>query len=408
LLAVCLLLSLSPWLYIIRNTEGSQDFGGAHLGWLQKAAPADLQRASKDVDAKIAAVEERLSARLLKLEQLATKLPPLPPDDRVAQVPKSTSSAGASPAAAAAAPAAAAAAAAPGTGKGNAIVTALTKINNDYIALALVLQESVLAHAGPYDFSFVAIVMANAADKDLVGLTDRGWTILRADIPVPTKEIVGPLKSVIDKSGCCGPSELIKLHLFRMTEYERVLFFDSDAIVMGDLGELVRSSETLYTIDDGLGGGCINGGFLATTPVKETYTAMVATVRKGDFNTAGGAWGNTGTGWCYGGQTFQGVVPYYFKYVKKSAFRALNASIYNNMGKWCPKPGHDVPHKGSVSHVRSAHFTWCQKPFACAISGTDFCRALHAAFWRDFNRALDKDKKNPSLVELQRKHKACR
>ena len=40
-----------------------------------------------------------------------------------------------------------------------------------------------------------------------------------------------------------------------MTEYERVLFFDSDAIVMGDLGELVRSSETLYTIDDGLGGG---------------------------------------------------------------------------------------------------------------------------------------------------------
>ena len=40
-----------------------------------------------------------------------------------------------------------------------------------------------------------------------------------------------------------------------MTEYDRVLFFDADALVLGDLGELVRSPETLYTIDDGLGGG---------------------------------------------------------------------------------------------------------------------------------------------------------
>jgi hypothetical protein len=290
-------------------------------------------------------------------------------------------------------------------------VTALTKINKDYVASALVLQESVLAHGGPYDFSFVAIVMSSEPDKDLVGLTERGWTIFRADVPVLTKDIVGPLKSVIDKSGCCGPSELIKLNVFAMTEYERVLFFDADALILGDLGELVRSSETLYTIDDGLGGGCINGGFLVTTPMKEVFTSMVATVRKGDFNVAGGAWGNTGTGWCYGGQTFQGVVPYFFKYVKKSSrlpFRAMNASIYNNMGKWCPKPGQDVPYKGSnVNHVRSAHFTWCQKPFSCAISGTDFCRALHAAFWRDFDRALAKGN-SASLVALQKKHKSCR
>ena len=68
------------------HSKRSQDFGGAHLGWLQKAAPADLQRASKDVDAKIAAVEERLSARLLKLEQLAAKLAPTAYDDRGAQV----------------------------------------------------------------------------------------------------------------------------------------------------------------------------------------------------------------------------------------------------------------------------------------------------------------------------------
>jgi hypothetical protein len=291
-----------------------------------------------------------------------------------------------------------------------AIVTALTKVNVDYMGLALVLQQSVIDNGGDHPWDFVCIVPSDAKAEELKPMTEKGWKLLRTDLPVKVSQIEGPLKTVIEHSGCCGPSELIKLKVFSLTDYRRALFFDADALVMRPLDHLVNTDATQYVLDDGLGGGCINGGFLATTPSESVYDGLVATVHKGDFDTRGRAWGGKNVGWCWGGQTFQGVVPYYFKYIHNSTFEPLDNWHYNNMGKHSPnRPGEDIPFKGPIDDVVTAHFTWCQKPFRKECGRTPVCQGFFHKFWQSFDNAVAQDENNEALKNLapRRVDRAC-
>jgi len=296
-------------------------------------------------------------------------------------------------------------------GKKIAIVTALTQVNVDYMGLAVVLQQSVIDNGGDHPWEFICIVPSDAKDEELKPLTDSGWKIMRTEMPVQVSQIEGPLKDVIVHSGCCGPSELIKLRVFSLTDYRRALFFDADAIVLRRLDQLVNTDATQYVLDDGLGGGCINGGFLATTPSKAVYDGLVATVHKGDWHNNGMAWGGKGVGWCYGGQTFQGVVPYYFKYVQSSPFQPLDNWHYNNMGKHCPNhPGEDIPFDKPIDDVVTAHFTWCQKPFRRECGRTSVCQGFFHAFWKSYDNAVARDGgSNAALNKLaqNRVDRAC-
>jgi hypothetical protein len=52
---------------------------------------------------------------------------------------------------------------------------------------------------------------------------------------------------------------------------------------------------------------------------------------EGDFR-SGSAWGGSGIGWCWGGKTIQGVVPYYYHRVtEKGRAIMLDRCYYNTM-----------------------------------------------------------------------------
>lgn len=48
-------------------------------------------------------------------------------------------------------------------------------------------------------------------------------------------------------------------------------------------------------------------------PNKQIYEEILAVVRKGDFRYDGSGWEGSGVGYAYGGETIQGVLPFYFR-----------------------------------------------------------------------------------------------
>ena len=184
-----------------------------------------------------------------------------------------------------------------------------------------------------------------------------------------------------------------------------MVFFDADMLVLAPLDELVESPETLWTLDAHLGGNCINGGLLVTTPNRTVFDGLVSTLRGGDFR-SGSAWGGSGIGWCYGGQTFQGIIPYYFRSVlHRGDLRTLGAWEDNNNGVHGRQ---ETPYHGPLAGVRSVHFTWCRKPWECGVAlvgvvDTDFCHAIHARFWRHVDRLLSGRPDAPASSRLLRK-----
>jgi len=176
-------------------------------------------------------------------------------------------------------------------------------------------------------------------------------------------------------------------------------------------------------VDRNLGGNCVNGGWLVLSPAKAVYEKLVDIVREGDFR-EGSAWGGKNVGWCYGGQTFQGVIPYYFQYVHKDAkgpedekkyWREADSCIYNNMGdntnekgrdqatilfvgaRSNPGPNHNPNHNPNqatvpVKEVKTAHFTVCQKPwdFCWIGQGKPLCQEFHEEWWKVRNQ-LEKE-----------------
>ena len=209
-----------------------------------------------------------------------------------------------------------------------------------------------------------------------------GWKPKLVTTPINVPDIKGKvLRDSIEKSGCCGASELIKLEAFNL-DYDRVLLLDSDALIVDQMDDIIAKNETrvAWTMDENLGGGCINGGFLALTPSADDYRSLVNTIIEGDFRSSAG-WGGK-VGWCYGGQTFQGIIPYYFKFLHDSEngdrFIELNNAKYNYMA-------FEEDPRVSALDLKSVHFTVCQKPWNCYRGASDRCSLLHTMWWNERN-----------------------
>jgi hypothetical protein len=123
-------------------------------------------------------------------------------------------------------------------------------------------------------------------------------------------------RKLLPKSGCCGEHELVKLEALKLTDYVKVVMLDADSLVLQNIDDVISDpTDAIWTIDRYLGGGCINGGFLIAKPSVEVYDSMLAWVQEGIFYTGGPdipawggiGWNGSGTGYCYGGQTFQGA-----------------------------------------------------------------------------------------------------
>mmetsp|Transcript_51565 Transcript_51565/g.124475 ORF Transcript_51565/g.124475 Transcript_51565/m.124475 type:complete len:351 (-) Transcript_51565:13-1065(-) len=260
-------------------------------------------------------------------------------------------------------------------------------------------------------------------------LKDLGFTLIQRDTPVKVEEIAKDdpesfLRERISVNGCCGELELIKLEAFKLIQHPVVIHIDLDTLILKPLDGLIdlmiqhdndgphhpaqtisgkspsTSSTTdllptmwpekplpehvslLFTKDYNVvapkrDDKPYQGGFFMIKPSIETYNEFVDIVRKGDYHSKKG-WGSK-VGPFYGGMTVQGLLPYYYEYIKPGQSVELNRCIVNNMSD---KPRLEDParkiskcrtneetcedcRERPADDVMSFHFTICQKPWNC-------------------------------------------
>merc|ERR1711998_323476 len=115
------------------------------------------------------------------------------------------------------------------------------------------------------------------------------------------------------------------------------------------------------------------GGFLVIRPSVERFNEYQAIIRRGDWG--GKGWGGSGIGKFWGGQTIQGIVPYFYHSIHPGDAQEMNRCIYNCMvdnpyrkgTTKCldMKPTCEDCRAQKIENIVSAHFTICQKPWTC-------------------------------------------
>eukprot|EP00566_Odontella_aurita_P014977 CAMPEP_0113536520 /NCGR_PEP_ID=MMETSP0015_2-20120614/6304_1 /TAXON_ID=2838 /ORGANISM="Odontella" /LENGTH=340 /DNA_ID=CAMNT_0000435889 /DNA_START=616 /DNA_END=1638 /DNA_ORIENTATION=- /assembly_acc=CAM_ASM_000160 len=252
----------------------------------------------------------------------------------------------------------------------------------------------------------IAFIHPDAARCSEDDLSKLGYEVKIRGSPVAASEIRGKyLRHNIEKSGCCGEKELLKLYSYTLTEYPVVVHLDLDALVLQPMDELfdvmldgpkspalqtisVQSGQNIpnvvdaYFARDYMGvywGGRkpvgVHGGFFVVRPSDAAFTELVDVVREGNYTLQDG-WARSGHGRCHGGETIQGLLPYYYDILHPGTAIELNRCIYNAVvdnprdRKGNCIAGQDPNNcedcrKAPLGHIKLAHFTYCQKPWLC-------------------------------------------
>lgn len=206
---------------------------------------------------------------------------------------------------------------------------------------AAVLRHSIMRSSvqgtlgGRYDFDCIAFYHPQAEQCALV-LGELGWKILQRPVFVNVSDIRGDfLRRNIEKNGCCGEKEYIKLESFTLTEYPLVVHIDLDTLVikpMDDLFDMMLSPgpvdvdrykdilmlhknqsmpqriNAIFTYDYNMVYAStvykpVQGGFIVVRPDLAVHEEFRQIVLEGDFRN-----GDDGNGWAgkvgpfYGGQ----------------------------------------------------------------------------------------------------------
>ena len=218
----------------------------------------------------------------------------------------------------------------------------------------------------PVEVSLVAFVHPNVTTSR-PPLTQLGFHVIEVPVPINIPKIKYKfLREHIDKNGCCGASELIKLSSYRLLQYDKVVHLDADVeVVKPFMNELKLNKSLVYTTDPNMASHKgedkmpVQGGFLIIKPDMDDYNKIIDTLMTTQFY-QGSAWGGSKIGWFWGGMTVQGILPYYYRKISSpDRMQVLDRCYFNTMA--------DVPEciTQQVDDVTSAHFTVCQKPWAC-------------------------------------------
>lgn len=252
---------------------------------------------------------------------------------------------------------------------------------------AAVLAYSIIKNtdATRYDISLIAFVHPSVVTSRPV-LSRIGFHVIEAPTPVNVTAIKFKfLREKINKNGCCGASELIKINSYRLEQYDKVVHLDADTCLLQPIDELLlRNVSLIYTTDpnmathNGEDRMPSQGGLLVLQPSLRDYRAIINIVLTTEFN-MGGGWNGSKIGWFWGGMTVQGVLPYYYNagtLTPRGRRQIVDRCIYNTMAD------SDECQKTSISEIKSAHFTICQKPWTCYASFVNpLCAQLHAAWF---------------------------
>uniref|UniRef100_A0A7R9W8A3 Nucleotide-diphospho-sugar transferase domain-containing protein n=1 Tax=Pseudictyota dubia TaxID=2749911 RepID=A0A7R9W8A3_9STRA len=259
-----------------------------------------------------------------------------------------------------------------------------------------------------YPHKMIAFIHPDAARCSEDDLTELGYEVMIRDTPVAVSDIKGKyLRENIASTGCCGERELVKLYAYTLTEYPIVVHLDLDVLILKPIDEMfdsmlygpespsrqmvqVQFGQPMpriidaYFARDYMGvywGGRkpvgVHGGFFVVRPSKAAFQELVDVVRQGDYTPESG-WARTGHGRCHGGETIQGLLPYYYDILHPGTAVELNRCIYNVVAD-NPRDregnciaGVDPTSKScedcreaSMDQIKVAHFTYCQKPWLC-------------------------------------------
>ena len=239
-----------------------------------------------------------------------------------------------------------------------------------------------------YSISFIAFVhpMVIKARKQLKKI---GYHVIEATTPINSTAIQYEwFREHIERNGCCGASELIKLHAYRLTQYDKIVHLDADVIVLQIFNELYNNDYSLiFTTDPNMADNRdlnnkeklpVQGGFLVIKPSIDDYLNLVNIMLTTEFVLDRG-WNNSGVGWYWGGMTIQGLLPYYYYLVTSpKRIKMVDRCLYNTMADT-----QDCEAK-SIDEIKSSHFTVCQKPWTCRGWDKDegLCGALHRKWFQ--------------------------
>ena len=275
-----------------------------------------------------------------------------------------------------------------------------------------------------YSYKMYAIVHKNAkmcSEK----LKDVGFEIVVVDPPIRTNEIRGEfLRTHIHKEWCCGHDEFVKLYAFTLPEkiivhvdidfafykpmdhlFDAILY-DKDS-PEGKLArqklELERPNEPLSDkigafitrdwpqVAPGKFPPAFQAGFLVTRRDPDIMEEIIEVIKEGNYTSGWGrgyGWAGTGHGGYVGAMAMQGVVAYFYDFVKPNYAVELNQCRHNHMGmdvKYRHNPNfqprrvkkeyiggcrNTLPEcedcmTTNTSKIYSVHYTQCRKPWQC-------------------------------------------
>lgn len=91
---------------------------------------------------------------------------------------------------------------------------------------------------GRYDYKMYAIVHPDG-ETCAAPLLDLGYELVRRETPVAVKDIKGDyLRTHIEKNGCCGEKELVKLEAYTLVQHPIVVHLDLDTLILKPLDSL--------------------------------------------------------------------------------------------------------------------------------------------------------------------------
>jgi hypothetical protein len=287
-----------------------------------------------------------------------------------------------------------------------------------------VLAHSVHSQTSAYQYHLIAFVhpLALNCTQHLQSL---GYQVQVLPEPITLDEIqTGKYRRRVQKKGCCGVREFMKLYAYNLTDYEAVVHLDGDVIILKPLDELfdaIRSNDFagvatlhnstsnpdridfLFTRDyvqmsklatDPTKFG-VQGGFFVVRPNTTIFSEMIELIRKGNFGRLG--WGEIRYGGYYGAPQIQGFLSYFYGEFYPNNALEVDPCIYNTLQTLagCPNGTNSLIttcpdcSQTNFSAVKLTHFTTCYKPWWCTKSRiSKTCRDFHTA-WFQLRRSLE-------------------
>lgn len=239
-----------------------------------------------------------------------------------------------------------------------------------------------------YSISLIAFVhpMVIKARKELKRI---GYHVIEATTPINSSAIPYQwFREHIERNGCCGASELIKLNAYRLIQYDKIVHLDADVILLQNFNELFDNDYSLiFTTDPNMADVRnqneanrlpVQGGFLIIKPSIDDYLNLINIMITTEFVIDRG-WNATDVGWYWGGMTIQGLLPYYYYIVTSpKRIKMVDRCLYNTMA--------DTPQceTKKINEIKSSHFTVCQKPWTCSGGDRDddLCGDLHRQWFQ--------------------------